>query len=167
MARGRADKGPCILNLMLYRGQQSIWWSGSFTSGERASSAHWIEGLMGPWVSLDIVVRRKNLLLRGVNPWLFSPQPVTIWSYPGSNYTIIVCIKVAVLLWQLINNRIVRYTSVWNTWNMTPSSRSINFSMQLFLLLKDTILWVLCHVVWWIFTDILEQCTTSIFRFKE
>jgi hypothetical protein len=55
-----------------------LWWVVSFTSrplypGERTLSTHWIGGRVGSRVCLDAV-----LLLPGNEPWLSSPQLVTI-----------------------------------------------------------------------------------------
>jgi hypothetical protein len=67
-------------------------WSASrpvrFTSGERASGTHWIEGWVGPRAGLDDVEKEKYLIFSGLELRPLgrpaSSQSLYRLSYPGS-----------------------------------------------------------------------------------
>jgi hypothetical protein len=44
----------------------SVSRSGRFTPGERAPSTHWTRGWMGPGANLDAMVKRKCLIIPGL-----------------------------------------------------------------------------------------------------
>jgi hypothetical protein len=49
-----------------------------FTSKEKDPSIHWAGGWMGTTAALDAIEKINILLLLGIKPWPFSPQPIAI-----------------------------------------------------------------------------------------